>query len=150
MEVSRRCPMNSRARTRVFLLLAGLAAAASAVAADPAPCDVLTETDVKNALGSDWLASPALTTDGCTYRGSGGRFVTLTLADDSSASSSLLATRRQMAGDRAKAAAGPGAGAFSLSLPTANAIVFGKGRHVAQIEMGPSAASNSGVLDRLA
>lgn len=133
-----------------LFLLAGLAAATPSMAADPAPCQVLTEDDVKNVLGVDWQPSPALSkSDTCAYRG-GGKSVTLTLSTDSSASGSMLTTRRQMAGDKAKSAAGPGTGAFHTSLPMSNAIVFGKGGRVAQIEASPAAASDSAILDRLA
>jgi hypothetical protein len=143
--------MKSLPRTGTCLVLACLAAASPVAAADPAPCDVLTETDVKNVMGVDWRSTPSLSRSGaCAYTGSGGRFVTLILSEDSSGSGSMLATRRQMAGDKAKPAVGPGTGAFSMSLPTANALVFAKGKHVAQIEVGPSTASDSGTLDRLA
>lgn len=132
------------------LLLACLAPADPS-AADPTPCEVLTEADVKNAMGVDWQPSPALSkSDSCAYRGSGGKSVTIVLSTDSSASGSMLATRRQMAGDRAKPAVGPGTGAFRMSLPTANAIVFAKGSRIAQIELGPANASDSATLDRLA
>ena len=134
-----------------FLLFVCVAWATPSTAADPAPCDVLTEADVKNALGADWQSAPALSkSDACAYRGSGGKSVTIVLSTDSSASRSMLATRRQMAGDKAKPAVGPGVGAFHLSLPMANAIVFGKGSRVAQIEAGPATASDAGTLDRLA
>jgi hypothetical protein len=142
--------MNPRALTRTFLLVA-LVASPSAGAEDPTPCQVLAETDVKNVVGDDLQPFPAQSRSGaCAYRGSGGKLVTLTLSEDSSASGSMMATRRQMAGDKASPAPGPGTNAYRISLPTANAIVFGKGRYVAQIELGPPSASDSGTLDRLA
>jgi hypothetical protein len=135
----------------VSFLLACLATGATSTAADLTPCEVLTESDVKNVLGVDWQPFPGLSkAEACAYRGSGGKFVTLILTPDSSAAGSMLATRRQMAGDKAKPAPGPGVGAYRISLPMANAIVFGKGNRVAQIEVGPPAASDSAILDRLA
>jgi hypothetical protein len=134
-----------------LLLMAWLGAATTSIAADPTPCQVLSEEDVKNVMGVDWQPFPSLSkSEACAYRGSGGKFVTLILTADSSASGSMLATRRQMAGDKAKPAPGPGTGAYRLSLPMANAIVFGKGSRVAQIETGPPTASDSAILDRLA
>jgi hypothetical protein len=131
--------------------MACLAAATSAAAADPIPCQVLTEADVKGVLGVDWQAFPSMSkTDACAYRGSGGKLVTLVLTEDSSAAASMLGTRRQMAGNKAKPAAGPGVGAFRLDTPMANAIVFGRGKWVAQIDVAPPTASDAGILDRLA
>ena len=138
-------------RAVAYSLMACLAVATSAAAADPIPCQVLTEADVKGVLGAEWQASPSSSkTDACEYRGSGGKSVTLVLTEDSSAAASMLGTRRQMAGGRAKPVAGPGVGAFRLDTPTANAIVFGRGKWVAQIDAAPSTASDPGTLDRLA
>jgi hypothetical protein len=148
--------IRSRARWRPALraLAASLALAASrpALAADPKPCEVLTEADVEAALGGDWKPVAAIVSEeeSCAYQGSGATFVTLLLTGDSGGAAAILAGRRRMAGDKAKAASGPGAGAFRLSLPQANGIVFGKGKWVAQIDTSHSATTDPTVLDRLA
>jgi hypothetical protein len=62
----------------------------------------------------------------------------------------ILAGRQKLAGSKAKPAAGPGAGAYRIITPAANAIVFGKGDWVGQLEATPAATKDPAVLDKLA
>jgi hypothetical protein len=131
-----------------LLALAGPAATAAALA----PCDVLTEGDLRAALGGAWQSvEPIVSKDeACAYKGESSSFATLLLTEDSAGADVILAARRQMAGDKAKSADGPGTGAYRFNAPNANVIVFGKGNWVAQIEVAVAASKDPAKLDRLA
>lgn len=141
--------MKKKARASIALLAV---AAPVAAAAALAPCEVLTEADVRAALGGAWQSvEPIVSKDeACAYKSPPESFATLLLTEDSAGAAMILAARRQMAGDKAKPADGPGAGAYRFNAPNANVIVFGKGNWVAQIEVAVAASKDPSVLDELA
>ena len=122
-----------------------------AMAADLKPCEVLTEADVRAVFGAEWKRVGMMLSESevCAYQSSPTNVVTLLLTHDGSGADYILAGRKKMAGNKAQSATGSGAGACRVSTPTANAIVFGKGEWVGQIEVTPAATKDLSVLDRL-
>ena len=138
---------------RLKFLAGGLALAlsASALAADPTPCALLTLADVQSALGAQWKLNEAFSEgEVCAYTGPPKAVVSLLLTSDPMGAPAILAERQKMAGDKAKPAAGPGAGAYHVTTPQAIAIVFGKGEYVGQVEATPAATKDWAVLEKLA
>ena len=115
------------------------------------PCKLLTEADIRAALGGQWQVWQDLSGDEvCAYQGSPTAIASLTLFDDPMGAEKILEVRRQLAGDRAKPVSGPGKGAYRLDMPTANVIMFGKGETVVQLEVSHAASRDPATLDRLA
>jgi hypothetical protein len=115
------------------------------------PCKVLTEADVRAALGGQWQVWTDLSgEDVCAFQGSPSAIVSLTLASDPMGAARILEARRTMAGDKAQPADGPGDGAYRLAMPAANVIMFGKGDTVVQLEVSYAASKDVAVVDRLA
>jgi hypothetical protein len=130
-----------------ILALAILPGAAQALE----PCKVLTEADVRAALGGEWKTWTDLSgEDVCAFQGSPSAIVSLTLASDPMGAARILEARRTLAGDKVKPADGPGDGAYRLAMPAANVIVFGKGDTVVQLEVSYAASKDTAVVDRLA
>jgi hypothetical protein len=141
----------ARAATRAPLICLAVTVSTTVTAADPTPCQVLAEADVKAVLGTEWQPFTFLSkNEVCAYQAAGGRFVTLLLTHDPGGAEAILAGRRQMAGDKAKPAPGPGVGAYRLRTPKAIAVAFGKGEWVGQIDAAPPATTDPAILDRLA
>lgn len=131
--------------------IAALLACAAAQAQSPAPCKLLTEADVKAALGGTWQVWQDLGSEEvCVFQASPTNMVTLTLYTDPIGAGKILEVRRQLAGDGAKPVQGLGAGAFRLQMSSANSIVFGKGQTVARIEMSNDASPDAAILEQLA
>jgi hypothetical protein len=129
------------------LVLLAWSAAATAVP----PCQVLTEADVRAALGGEWRVWEDLSGDEvCAFQGSPAAIISLTLASDPMGATRILELRRQAAGDKAMQATGPGEGAYRLAMPSANVIMFGKGDTVAQLEVSYAASKDATVVDKLA
>jgi hypothetical protein len=140
---------------RPFLAsLAAVAALASpgvAAAAGLEPCKVLTESDVRRVLGSEWKFVESVSGDEvCGYMGATNEFTTITLYYSEDGADSILAMRRKMAGGRATALDGPGAGAFRFTTPMATVMLFGKGDWTAQLDLTLAASTDTALLDRLA
>ena len=138
---------------RQILLAVGLALAfaTGAMAADPTPCNLLTLADVQSALGAPWKLNVAFSEgEVCAYTGPPKAVVSLLLTSDPMGAPAILAGRQKLAGDKAKPAAGPGAGAYHVTTPQAIAIVFGKGEYVGQVEASPAATKDWAVLEKLA
>jgi hypothetical protein len=131
-------------------VLAALAAFACA-AAEVEPCKVLTESDVRRALGPEWKFVESVSGDEvCGYMGATNAFTTLTLHYYEEGAAPTLTMRRKMIGDRAISLEGPGDGAFRFSTPLANVLLFGKGGWVVQLDLTLAASGDTAILDRLA
>jgi hypothetical protein len=144
--------MSCKIRTLNALLCAallGLAAAGDATA--KSPCELLTEADVRGALGGQWQVWQDLSSsEVCAFQGSETAVITLTTFSDPMGAATMLDIRRTAAGDKASAAEGLGPGAYRLAMPSANVILFGKGDTVAQLEVSFAASPDAAVAERLA
>jgi hypothetical protein len=151
--------------TRLLALLALLASAAAqaqapvaqpqdpvaAPPAGPAPCKLLTEADVKSALGGSWQVWQDMGSEEvCVFQASPTSLVTLTLYHDPMGAEKILGVRRELAGAGAKPVEGLGTGAFRLQMSSANSIAFGKGETVVRIEMSNAASTDTAILEKLA
>jgi hypothetical protein len=143
---------------KVFGLLLALSAAAAA-AQEPAapppkstpPCELLTEQDVKAALGGSWQVWQDMGSEEiCVFQASPTSMVTLTLYHDPMGAEKILEVRRQLAGEGAVPVEGLGPGAFRLQMSSANSIAFGKGQTAARLEMSHDASADAALLERLA
>jgi hypothetical protein len=135
---------------RLIGILALLACAA-ARAQDVSPCKLLTEADVRAALGGTWQVWQDLGSEEvCVFQASPTNLVTLTLYRDPIGAAKILEVRRQLAGDGAKPVEGLGAGAFRLEMSSANSVVFGKDQTVARLEMSREASPDTAILEKLA
>src|SRR5262245_44462760 len=121
------------------------------LAADLAPCEVLTASDVRRVLGKEWTFVESVSGDAvCGYMGATNAFTTITLYYSEDGAAPILDMRRKMAGERATPLPGPGAGAFRFATPMANVILFGKGEWTAQLDLTLAASADTALLDRLA
>lgn len=128
-----------------------LIACAAAQAQDASPCKLLTEADVKAALGGTWQVWQDMGSEEvCVYQASPTSLVTLTLYHDPMGAEKILEVRRQLAGEGATLVEGIGPGAFRLQMSSANSIVFGKGQTVARLEMSNDASGDATILEKLA
>ena len=137
---------------RAALALA-LCAAASAQAQDAAipPCKLLTEADVKAALGGSWQVWQDMGSEEvCVFQSSPTAIVTLTLHRDPIGAEKILEVQRQLAGESAQPVDGLGAGAFRLQMSSATSLAFGKGETVARVELSSAASTDAAVLEKLA
>lgn len=125
---------------------------ATAALADANPCAILTEADVRSVLGDGpWRVWQDLSSaEVCAFQRSPEAIVTLTLDSDPMGADKILEVRRQIAGDRATPAPGPGEGAYRVATPSGQALVFGAGDTVAQVEVSNGASGDPAVVDRLA
>jgi hypothetical protein len=139
-------------KTRYLAILSlFLSATASAQIQSPPPCKLLTEADVKAALGGTWQVWQDMGSEEvCVFQASPTSLVTLTLYHDPMGAEKILEVRKQLAGDVAKPIAGLGAGAFRLQMSSANSIAFGKGQTVARLEMSNDASTDAAILEKLA
>lgn len=139
----------------ILVLLSAAAAQAQDAATQPpqgaSPCKLLTEQDVKSALGGSWQVWQDIGSEEvCVFQASPTSMVTVTLYRDPIGAEKILEVRRQLAGEGAKPVAGLGAGAFRLQMSSANSVVFGKGQTVVRIEMSNAASTDTALLERLA
>jgi hypothetical protein len=144
--------MSRTTRTlNAILCAASLGLAAAGAAAAKSPCELLTEADVRGALGGQWRMWQDLSSEEvCAFQSSPTAIVSLTLAADPMGAVQILELRRTAAGDRAKAVDGLGEGAYRLAMPSANVVMFGKGDTVAQLEVSFDASPDAAVAERLA
>lgn len=144
--------------TRLFAILALLGSAAvqaqepaAPPPQGPSPCKLLTEADVKSALGGSWQVWQDMGSEEvCVFQASPTAMVTLTLYHDPMGAEKILGVRRELAGESAKLLEGLGAGAFSLQMSSANSVAFGKGETVVRIEMSNAASTDTTILAKLA
>jgi hypothetical protein len=139
----------------ILALLASAAAAAQEAPAPPpqgpAPCKLVTEDDVKSALGGSWQVWQDMGSEEvCVYQASPTSMVTVTLYHDPIGAEKILDVRRQLAGGGAMPVEGLGTGAFRLQMSSANSIAFGKGQSVVRIEMSSAASTDAAILEKLA
>jgi hypothetical protein len=142
--------------------IAGILAAAVAMAAaaqepspgptqSAAPCSLLTEADVKSALGGNWQVWQDMGSEEvCVFQASPTSMVTLTLYHDPAGAAKILEVRRQLAGESAKPVEGLGPGAFRLPMSSANTIAFGKGETAVRLEVSHDASADAAVLENFA
>jgi hypothetical protein len=144
--------MSCKIRTLNALLCAallGLAAAGDATA--KSPCELLTEADVRGALGGQWQVWQDLSSEEvCAFQSSPTAVVSLTAFSDPMGAQTMLDIRRTAAGDKARAAEGLGPGAYRLVMPSANVILFGKGETVLELEVSFDASPDASVAEQLA
>lgn len=135
-------------------LLAGAMAQAQDAAPPPAgvsPCKLITEVDVKAALGGTWQVWQDMGSEEvCVFQASPTSMVTVTLYHDPMGAEKILEVRRRLAGDVAQSVGGLGPGAFRLQMSSANSIAFGKGQTVARVEMSNEASTDAAILEKLA
>ena len=133
------------------LLAATLSLPLAASAAPLNPCQLLTAADMKAAIPGDWKQDASGAQHGvCAYQGAGGKSVGIVAKEVALGAATTLAANFKAAGAVAKAAPGPGTGAFRAAGKTNNMIQFGKGKHVAHIEANLAATKDPAILDRLA
>lgn len=139
-------------RARFLAILAFLVStAAHAQTQGTPPCKLLTEADVKAALGGTWQVWQDMGSEEvCVFQASPTSLVTLTLQHDPMGAGKILEVQRQLADDVAKPVEGLGAGAFRLPMSSANSISFGKGETVARLEMSNDASTDTTILEKLA
>jgi hypothetical protein len=139
----------------IRMLNAVLGAAALGLAAGGAaamsPCDLLTEADVRGALGGQWQVWQDLSSEEvCAFQGSPTAVISLTAFSDPMGAQTMLDIRRTAAGDKAQAAEGLGPGAYRLVMPSANVVLFGKGETVLELDVSFAASPDAAVAERLA
>jgi hypothetical protein len=128
-----------------------VSASASAQTQNVPPCKLLTEADVKSALGGTWQVWQDMGSEEvCVFQASPTSLVTLTLYHDPMGAEKILEVRRQLAGEIAKPIEGLGAGAFQMQMSSANSVAFGKGETVARLEMSHDASTDTAILEKLA
>lgn len=139
-------------RHLAFLAVFAMAAArAQAPAADIAPCKLLTEDDVKGALGGTWQVWQDMGEEEvCVFQASPTSLVTLTLHHDPAGAAKILDVQRELVGTGAIPVEGLGAGAFRLKMSSANNIFFGKGQNAARVEVSNEASTDTAILEKLA
>jgi hypothetical protein len=138
-------------RIAIALALLLAAAAAQAQEARLPPCKLLTEADVKAALGGSWQVWQDLGSEEvCVFQSSPTAIVTLTLHHDPMGAEKMLEVQRQLAGESARPVEGLGPGAFRLQMSSANSLIFGKGQTVARVELANAVSTDAAVLEKLA